>query len=298
MPKIAYVAKKFGAASLLIIENSNVIIAEYAAQGYDLTLRQLYYQHVARGLLANNDKSYDRLGAIISDARRAGLIDWNSIVDRTRYVRTPASWSGPDAIIEASAAQYSIDFWAAQDYRAEVWVEKDALVSVLEVACRPWHVPFFSCRGYTSDSEIWAAAQRIRKVMAAKQSAVIIHLGDHDPSGIDMSRDITDRLNMFVGSKVEVRRIALNMAQVRQYNPPPNPAKLTDTRYASYRQRYGASSWELDALNPTTITDLIEAQIRGLIDPLAWEVDEIRCDEGKRLLQAVSSRWGELTSKL
>jgi hypothetical protein len=135
MPKIAYTQKKFNQNHLRIIENANIIINEYAAQGYDLTLRQLYYQFVARDLLQNKQQNYKLLGTVVSDARRAGLIDWSRIVDRTRFLRDVTSWGSPEQIVAACADQFNVDFWANQDHRVEVWIEKDALIGVLEVAC-------------------------------------------------------------------------------------------------------------------------------------------------------------------
>jgi hypothetical protein len=84
MPIIKYKDFNFRSASLSVIELANSIIAEYQAQGYDLTLRQLYYQFVARGIIPNSDAEYKKLGSVINDGRLAGLIDWDSITDRTR----------------------------------------------------------------------------------------------------------------------------------------------------------------------------------------------------------------------
>lgn len=312
MPKKCYVPKKFNALHQDIIDKANQIIASYAAQGYDLTLRQLYYQFVSRDWFpdawkdpktgsTNNNRSYDKLGGIISDARRAGLVDWDSIVDRTRNVRKPPTWAGPAAIVAACAKQFSIDFWANQHYRPEVWIEKDALVGVLETACEPWKCAYFSCRGYTSDSEIWAAAQRLKNYVANGQTPVVFHLGDHDPSGVDMSRDISDRINLFASGcvhKIEVKRIALTMDQVEEHSPPPNPAKSTDCRYKAYEEKYGDESWELDALNPETITALINAEMEEIVDKDAWADSEEKQAEGRRLLDIVATEWSTLTSHL
>ena len=160
-------------------------IAEYAAQGYDLTLRQLYYQFVSRDLLPNRQSEYKRLGDIINDARLAGLVDWEAIVDRTRNIRALSHWSDPASIVKAAANSFAVDKWADQPKRVEVWIEKDALVGVFEPVCEELDVPLFSCRGYTSQSEVWGAAQRLEKYLMADQEVVILHIGDHDPSGLD-----------------------------------------------------------------------------------------------------------------
>ena len=310
MPKIEYTPKRFNAQAQTIIQQANEIITRYLAQGYDLTLRQLYYQFVSGDLFpeswadettgsTNNERSYKKLGSIISDARRAGLIDWNRIVDRTRNIRLPSAWSGPESMVAACAEQFDVDWWKDQPYRPEVWVEKDALIGVMEVACEPWHCPFFSCRGYTSDSEIWAAAQRMDRYAKKGQTAIVFHLGDHDPSGIDMSRDIADRLALFARHRSPtVKRIALTMTQVEEHEPPPNPAKTTDSRYADYNEEYGNESWELDALNPDTLSALIAREMDTLIDRDLWNEAEEQREEGRRLLTAVSEQWATLTRNL
>lgn len=301
MPLKIYVPKKFTDEHQTVIERANTILEAMAARGYDLTLRQLYYQFVSQNWLANNDKSYKRLGTIISDARRAGLIDWDHIVDRTRHTRQPPSWGSPAAIVAACAGQFNVDWWAGQPYRPEVWIEKDALVGVLEVACAPWQCPYLSCRGYTSDSEIWSSAQRMRAHAENDQTPIVFHLGDHDPSGIDMSRDIQERLNLFGAGgacQIEVRRIALTMQQVEEVQPPPNPAKQTDSRFTEYAVLYGDESWELDALNPEYIGNLIRAEMEAIIETEPWDAARARMEEGRRLLGAVSNQWAGLTDGL
>lgn len=290
MPKICYVPKAFNAGSVSIIEQANAIITDYAAQGFTLTLRQLYYQFVARGLIPNRQTEYKRLGSIINDARLAGLIDWDSIVDRTRNLQDLAHWDNPEQIIRAVAQQYRQDRWADQEYRLEVWIEKDALVGVIEGVCQRNDVPFFSCRGYTSQSELWGAAMRLKAYENDGQETVVIHLGDHDPSGIDMSRDIRDRLRLF-GAKTQLRRIALNMDQVEQYDPPPNPAKLTDSRAEGYIEEYGDDSWELDALDPATLDALVQREIERWLDTRSWQESTVAQERQRRRLTGVYENW-------
>lgn len=154
-----------------------------------------------------------------------------------------------------------MDKWENQEHRIEVWVEKDALLGILGSVCHDLDVDYFSCRGYNFQSEMWGAAMRLRQYLDDGQTPVVIHLGDHDPSGVDMTRDIEDRLRLFTGGGVELRRIALTMEQVHQYDPPPNPAKITDSRAEGYIKEYGNDSWELDALDPGMLADLIRDTI-------------------------------------
>ena len=219
-------------------------------------------------LLDNTDRSYKRLGSIISDARLAGLVDWSAIEDRTRFLRGITEWDSPADTVRAAARDYRVDYWKGQKIRPEVWIEKDALVGVIENVCKELDVDFFSCRGYVSQSEIWNAGRRIlRRRRRQGQATLILHLGDHDPSGIDMTRDIRERVGLFAEQpNLPVARLALNMDQVQQYNPPPNPAKLSDARAAGYVAEYGGESWELDALNPSVMEGLIRDAVDEVLD--------------------------------
>jgi len=277
MPKQIYVEHKFAARTMALLEKANAIINEYAAQGFDLTLRQLFYQLVSRDIIANKQSEYKRLGDIISNARRAGLVDWYAIVDRTRHLRSNGHWETIADILRSAESSFAVDKWDNQPYRVEVMVEKDALIGVIASACQPLDVPYFACRGYSSDSEMWRAAQRFLRYEDNGQIPYIIHLGDHDPSGIDMTRDIEDRLNLF-GAIPLIKRIALNYDQVEMYNPPPNFAKETDSRWEGYVREYNTySSWELDALDPNVIVELISNEILSVRDDDAW--DERMTDE-------------------
>jgi hypothetical protein len=287
MPRIKYVSKNMRGAKLAMIDAANVIIDEYKAQGYELTLRQLYYQFVARDMLPNKQSEYKRLGDTISDGRLAGLVDWNAIVDRTRNLKDLAHWSSVGELLGACADQFREDKWAEQETRIEVWIEKEALAGVFQRVCEELDVPYFSCRGYVSQSEMWRAGRRLKVHEDGGQETVILHFGDHDPSGMDMTRDIRDRLTMF-GSRVDVQRLALNMDQVTKYAPPPNPAKLTDARAEGYVQLYGTASWELDALDPGTLSALVRDKVEEYRDEDTWGESLTREEDGTNKLTELS----------
>ncbi len=138
------------AQSAAIIEQANEIIEDYEAQGYTLTLRQLYYQFVARDLIPNSDRSYKNLGGAITKGRLAGMIDWEAIEDRNRKHNTHWTAEDPRQEIEDLPRMIRFDQWGRQDHYVEGWVEKDALGRVIEKACRPLLVPHMACKGYLS----------------------------------------------------------------------------------------------------------------------------------------------------
>jgi hypothetical protein len=331
MARIRYEEKELSRPSLYLIQRANEIIASYQAQGYDMTLRQLYYRLVATGVIPNRQAEYNRLGRIIADGRMGGLVDWDAIVDRTRNVRALPHWNDPAAVIATAARQYRNDLWRSQPYRIEGWVEKDALVGVFLPVCQDLDIPLFSCRGYTSISEIWGAAQRLQTHMKAGQDVVILHFGDHDPSGLDMTRDILERLRKILygdwvrwardemgkdgtdvsdrkaisawidleghqpwDRRLEVRRMALTWEQVQQYSPPPNPAKVTDSRFQGYQAEYGDESWELDALEPPVLDQLVRDGAESVMDRTAYQAAVDRQREGTQQLLRVTEQWSQI----
>jgi len=277
--------------SLEKIRTINAILAEYQAAGYDLTIRQLYYQLVARGHIENTQKSYKRTADLVNNARLTGLIDWSMITDRARETITPSTWEGPGAIIKAAAKQFRLDPWRDQDNYLEVMVEKQALEGVLIPVCNQWGVRFTANKGYCSSSTLYETGKRIAALQPGK-TCHILYLGDHDPSGLDMTRDIKERLTMFSNNPVIVERLALNYDQILVLKPPENPAKETDARYKDYLRNYGAASWELDAIEPRALADMVTAAIENKITDLtAW-------DDTRELQAAMTAQLIEIANQI
>lgn len=289
MSKEFYVPRKFVPSSLVLIEHVNKVVGEYRQQGLVLTVRQLYYQLVARGIIENNLKSYKNTCSIINDGRLAGLIDWDMIEDRTREFIDRAHWDSGKDILEAVAGQFHTDMWANQARRVYVVVEKEALVGVLSGLCRQYDVPLLAARGYPSVSVVRRFAIGS---LQNSENPLIIHLGDHDPSGIDMTRDLIDRVHLLSReTEFELKRIALNMPQIEELRPPPNPAKETDARSPAYIEKYGNESWELDALEPKYLTRLVEKNITREIDDGLWEERQGFITDTRKRLQTAANKW-------
>ena len=285
--KQAYVHRDFRAPALGVIKQANDIIDSYKRLGIVLTLRQLYYQFVAAALIPNTDRSYKRLGSIVSDARLAGLIDWNAIEDRLREPVVWAEYASAEAMVQDKLPSFRKRRLEGQEVYVELWVEKDALASVLEPIAADYHVTLMVNRGYSSSSAMKASADRIvhKTELYGSSSAHILYLGDLDPSGEDMVRDIRDRLDLFTcGMATEgdlvVEKLALTIEQVRKHSPPPNPAKLSDSRAASFIAKYGHQSWEVDALSPPVLRQLICDALEEVIDMtiVADIIEEEECE--------------------
>jgi hypothetical protein len=260
---------RFRAASLELLDQCNEIIEDYQEQGLMLSLRQLYYQLVSANIIPNTERSYKNIGTLISKGRLSGLVDWSAIEDRNRTPVVPAQWSSLKNLIDSALYSFRLPRLQDQPTYVECWCEKSALAGVLRPIANRYHVTFLSNRGYSSQSAMYQAAQRIERAMQryGSGSAVVLYLGDLDPSGEDMVRDMDERLRLFLPlSVVTVKKVALNLDQVEEYNLPPNPAKLSDTRAAAFIAQYGRQSWEVDALPPSVLQELVEGELQLFLD--------------------------------
>ena len=278
--------------TLAVVEQAIGIIAEYLDQGLKLTQRQLFYQFVARALIENTTLAYRRLRSIVCDARDGGLIDWDAMEDRTRSVSRLQTWDDPASCIRSASYFYREDLWERQGYRPEVWIEKAALLGVIESVCDELRVPYLATIGNLSQQLAYEAGKRFGGYVDEGVTPIVFHLGDHDPNGIDMTRDLTERLARYARTPIEVRRIALNLDQVRQHSPPPNFVKEGDARTDAYKAQFGTDEcWELDALSPTVIVDLVRVAVMDLMDADLWERAEKREQRNTRLIGDTAANW-------
>lgn len=293
--KIEYRSYKPRGSARGIIDRANSILEEARQDGWSsMTLRQLYYQFVARGFIPNSVPEYKRLGRIVTDARYGGLIDWTAIEDAGRVSYGFPERPTAESVLRGIEQKLTLDPWMEQDFYVEVWVEKQALEGTIARPCSALRAPYMACKGYLSASEAWRAGLRFQAAIDRGQQPVLLHLGDHDPSGIDMTRDNGSRLAEFLDQGVDVRRVALNMDQIEKYEPPPNPAKEDDSRFKTYREQYGDTSWELDALRQNVIGDLITEQLDALIDRDVWDATLAREAELREPLKLLALKWGQV----
>ena len=260
--KICFEPKNFHKKNRNLLIIINKIISDYEEKGYFLTLRQVYYQLVSMDLIENSDKSYRSIQYLVKDGRLAGEISMTAIEDRTRRQRSLNYFDGIPDILKAAADSYRRDLWEGQDHYVEIWCEKDAVIGIVQKAAFYLCVPCFSTRGFPSITALWEATER----MENKPSPIIFYLGDHDPSGLQIDREIKARLDQF-GAPVCLERIGLLREQVEEYSLPPNMAKEKDVNYEKYKALHGEHSWELDALEPEVIHDLIVENIKIVLDP-------------------------------
>ena len=278
-----------------IVDHALSIAREYRREhSMTLTLRQMYYQFVARGLIENGQRAYQRIGKALTAARYSGRYPVEWLEDRGRTVHAgsvlgdstdvdEALSSAADELMDAPEMWLSRARWYGQPKHVSVWVEKEALSGVFERPCNQLGVSWFACKGYPSVSALKSWVDRVEWCARAgsAREAIVLYFGDHDPDGFEIprsaERNVAKLRALIPRSDLSVRfeRIALSIEQVHEHSPPPFPAKPTSVRFRSYVEEHGIDdAWELDALNPNILRDLITENIARHFDPEIYAVNE------------------------
>ena len=256
-----------------LTDQITTIVDYYRSISIRLTNRQLYYQLVGKDLIPNAHEVYKRICTFLTDLRYAGIIDWSAIEDKSRVPIKHAEWENVSDLIESAVGAYRLPRWQDQDYYVEMYCEKEAGVNVLETISNKYHIYFGFNKGYSSASAMYDLAQRVSIQINGGKRVIILYFGDHDPSGLDMIRDIRDRIKEFVTQgkwpvdpDFEIIPVSLTMEQIEEYNPPANPAKITDPRAKWYIKQFGQVSWELDAIDAIELRRIAEEAVLEYVD--------------------------------
>lgn len=333
---------------------------DFKNRGYRLTLRQLYYQLVSKELIPNHDKVYKKLGGILDDLRYSGNIDWNLFEDRGRVPYTPYYELSVEEAILSTARTYRLDRQLEQPFHIEVWTEKDAISGILRPVCSKFGVKMVVNKGYSSSTAMYQAYTRFIDKINDGHKIKILYFGDHDPSGLDMIRDIQDRIDFFIakGGDFDIERfhdwrenkgyldadiiyilrkhkltekeikkyekaldtfeenhdhktceyfekvaylkeekpfqvipIGLTKKQINKFNPPPNPAKLDDPRAKWYVKEHGNISWEVDAIDPDVMKQIVEDNIIFNMDVSVFNSVIKREEKEVKLIKEIAEKY-------
>lgn len=278
MARIRYRNINFRPDRLARIVQMNKILEEYTSK---VSVRQLYYRLVGAALIPNNKTEYNKIQDLITAARYAGLIDWNAIEDRGREAAKKRDWHSAKDALDGVIEEFRLDRWADQPYYVELWVEKDALEGVLTPIAIDYHIPLMSTRGYNSASALKETAERINRRVRGGRKAVVLYVGDFDPSGLHMVSDARARLAEFgCPASLDIRRVAITWEQIQAHKPPPNPLKrkddpdqyevadgsFADSRALDYVALHGEESWEADALPPKTLDLEVRTMLNAYVN--------------------------------
>jgi hypothetical protein len=261
-------------------------LQDIVASGKPMTVRQVFYRAVAAGLIDKTEAEYKTtIGRLLVAMREDGELPYDWIADGTRWMRKPRSFSTLDEAVQRWQAEYRRDLWDTQDQYVEIWLEKEALAGVLLPVTSRWDVPLMVTRGYPSLSYLFEAGQVID---SEHREVVIFYLGDHDPSGDDIARNVEARLREFAPeADLTFERLAVTPAQIAEYELPTRPTKATDSRTKSWT---GGGSVEVDAIAPDELRRLVDEAILEYVEPAALHATRVAEASERELLGRVTSR--------
>jgi hypothetical protein len=266
-----------------LIESMQAILAKQ----YPMTVRQVYYRLVAIAVIKNGIAGYRAVVRLLGIARDDGRIEWDWIVDRTRPEYAPSMWDDPDEFMQGVAKWYRKNFWLLQPNHVEIWAEKDTVIGTIQEITDELGVLVRVGRGYQSKTkkhEIYEFFKTITKPI------VVLYLGDHDSSGRDIGRDVAEQVRDF-GCRFRFKRIAIEPADIKKFNLPPDFAKTTDSRTKQFLEKYDDKCVELEALTVEELRRRVDSEVKALIEPEAWKkaerIQEAELEQIKRFM----SKW-------
>ncbi len=263
-------------------------ISTVASEYRQLSVRQLYYQLVARGVIEKTEMAYKRVCDASAQMRLDGALPYRQIADGHRTRRAVFAHHGLTDALASAHQLYRRNYWIDQPWQVEVWCEKDALTGVIQPVCDAYGVTYVATRGFPSITLRYESAQAL---IETGKPAIIFYFGDHDASGRAISDNLEAELRHH-GATVMVERVALNPEQIEAWSLPTRPGKASDSRQAGFAQRFGGASVELDALPPDALTDLVATAIEGQIDQGSWDrVEQIEELERETLASLVEIAW-------
>jgi hypothetical protein len=233
------------------------------------TVRGNMYLVVSNGMLPDTTKqSYNRVQRLLNRLRIAGAIPFEWVVDNVRQTIKPSSWSGLDDFADTVRQAYRKNFWPNLPEYVEVFVEKDTVAGKVAVVTQECDVPLQPIRGYNSTSFAWDVARKWRQI---HKPITVYYVGDHDPSGRDLERDVREKTARFSGKRVNWVRLAVNPEHFAEYNIRPLAPKKGDKRTRKFVEKWGPDCAEVEAVPATDLRAMIRGAIERHIPAADWE---------------------------
>jgi len=236
-------------------------IYETAKAYQPLTVRQLFYLLVTRSVVEKTERAYKgTVVRLLTQMREQNLLPFDWIADTTRWMRKPPSYGSLEDALTNTRDFYRRDIWAEQPVYVEVWAESDSVAGIIYEATKQWDVPLMVCRGYPSVTFLHSAADCLNTV---GKPAYLYHVGDHDPSGVDIARKNEQRLREWApNAEIYFECLAVTSDQIKEMDLPSRPTKSTDTRSKGFQGR----SVEVESIEPATLREIVLGAIEQHID--------------------------------
>lgn len=249
------------------------------------TVRGLFYQLVSQGAIEKTEAEYKgTIGRLCVRLRRQGRLPYSWLSDNTRWIRKPTTDTGMQAALQRTAECYRRDLWAEQDVYLEVWCEKDALAGVLVDVTGTYDVPLMVSRGFASVTYLYETGQHIAEI---GKPAHIYYFGDHDPSGLDIPKQVERGLREHAPeADIHFERVAVTEQQIVDWNLPTRPTKTTDFRSRGF---HGASV-DLDAVPAWRLRALVRECIEQHIDQAKLRITKLAEESERTILLKLAAR--------
>ena len=240
------------------------LILDWARQHRPVTVRQIFYRLSTLEAVDKSERGYKAVGRLCTQMRLDGEIPFSYFADNTRWMRRPRTYNTIEEALELTAQTYRKSLWQNQTAAAEIWLEKEALAGVIYPVTSLWDVPLMVVKGYPSVTFLHTAASQMKNdYFHHNRITKIFYLGDRDPSGLDIFRNITERIPEFAqNTPIVFQHVAVTPAQVRQWQLPSRPTKKKDSRAKVFE----GESVELDAIQPSDLRQLVTDCIEKVID--------------------------------
>jgi hypothetical protein len=263
------------------------IICQELIEQNPVTLRGLFYRVVSTGYLPSTDEQhYRRVGRIVTRMRRCGIIRYSWIVDSIRSTLKPSSWSGLADYADTVQSSYRKNLWSRQPSYVHVFCEKDAIAGVIHPVTSEYDVSLSPIRGYVSESFAYEIAMQWQEIDKPIYAA---YLGDYDPSGFDIERDLKAKLENLSGRSFEWTRLGVNREDFESFNLVRLRPKKTDRRYSKFADNHGEDCAEIDAIPSNALRGLVSEFIESHITQSEWiklqEIEAIEREGFNRVLR-------------
>lgn len=244
-----------------LVDQVSVIIN--SSEILPLTLRQIFYIVVSDHGFDKTAKAYKQLCETMNKARRAGLIDMNAIRDDGLTRQCDPGWQSQASFLYSTKNQiesFQLDRQLNQPVKLFLWCEAAGMVPQLVNAVSEYHIPVLSSGGFDSLTSKHSFAEEIS---TSGEPVMILHLGDHDPSGVHMFGSLDEDLQAFVqhyGGNVAMKRIAVTPDQVRDMGLPTAPPKATDKR------SFSGLTTQCEAIPPARLREIVLSEVFQHLD--------------------------------
>lgn len=269
----------------VLLEQAQAVLDEYRDY-WPLTIRQIFYRMVGAHGYDKTETAYNRLCHHLANARRGKLIPFTAIRDDGVTTWSMDHFDDRDDFlrhVRELGEGYTRNKLAGQEVHIEVWCEAAGMLPQLYHVAEQFSVPVYSSGGFDS---LTAKKRLAGRICDIGKEAIVLHLGDYDPSGVSIFESVAEDVSAFVMAdrphglvSVEFERVTLTEAQVRDHDLPTAPAKATDTRSKTWT----GGTCQLEALPPNVIAEILRNAIERRID---WEQlsDDLEAQDQDRMM--------------